>query len=191
MNFMEIQNMLMNYKKQFSDANLNWEITIEDKILLNNQKGIIGSHTQAEMIAAAKIAAYQIFPNSLPQTTSPKTARAGLDLNKTGSDRKSTKESVLSFVKKHAVGFKFFGNDTDEDCADAFVLALHSVRTSIKRELKQDSSITTHFSQCHSESLRSTKISSKKLQFTLEEQINSRMSSWIDEVWLFKQFPID
>jgi len=189
--FDKLKRALISLRESQKQVEGNWEVSVEDKIVrAGGKKGVIGSHTLAEMIAAARIAAHDVFPEAIPSKINPRSARAGLGLNAIGeaSGREETKENVVELVKSTAPGFVLTGKKADQDRADAFIIALSGIRSAIKRDLLSDVDICQQFVKCHGHiDFGSTKKSrNEKLLF---EELESRFSPWVDDIWLQKQFP--
>jgi len=189
-----LKHAFMDLRKSFEDVKGNWEISVEDKILrAGTAKGIVGSHTLAEVIVAARIAAYQVFPEHLPSKINPRSARAGLGLNimGEGASREETKSNVLAFVKETVPDFEFTGKSSDEDRADAFVIALSAVRSALNRELVNEPDVRKHFQQCHNllPDPKKGNVHKRKLEDEVTTELDDRIQGWIDEIWLYRQFP--
>lgn len=169
------------------DARLAWRVTVEDKVLLQ-MKGAVGSHSLAECIACARIAAEQVF-QTRPSTVSPLSARAGLGLNKmkAGGSRNATKLLVVEFAKQRLPAAAFATTKGEEDVADAYVLALSAVKHALCRELCLDEEILKHFRACHQASLERACTARElaagtKVRDEVRAQLQQRMPKWLDQV---------
>ncbi|KAH9257605.1 hypothetical protein BASA81_004054 [Batrachochytrium salamandrivorans] len=174
------------------DGQLAWRVTVEDKILMQ-MKGVVGSHSLAECIACARIAAEQVF-RTRPNTVSPLTARAGLGLNnmKTGGNRSATKLLVVNFAQQRLPPQAFAGvakgGGGVEDVADAYVLALSAVKQALCRELCLDEEILKKFKSCHQASLERACTAKElaagtKVNDEVRAQLEQRMPKWLDQVF--------
>jgi Holliday junction resolvasome RuvABC endonuclease subunit len=186
-----LKNALQILRDKFPEAENRWNVAVEDKIVrAGGSKGVIGSHTLAEVIVAARIAAYQVFPEHIPMKINPRSARAGLGLNIVGegAGREETKANVLEFVKTHAINFEVTDKVTDQDRADAFIVALSALRSALNVEISVDNEIRKHFRNCHAPVSTNTK-ENVRLSKELELNFNDRIQGWSDDVWLLHQFP--
>jgi hypothetical protein len=169
-----------------------WEICVEDKIVrAGGAKGVIGSHTLAETLVAARLAASIEFPGVQVRTINPRSARAGLGLNpRFEASREETKKHVQAFVKVNFPGVQWTNKITDEDRADACIIALSALRLSLKRDLVADPGVRHHYSACHVSALglaASQPLSPfqiRKRDELLSEALFERMQLWIDDTWL-------
>lgn len=174
-----------------------WEVTVEDKILLPS-KGAVGSHSLAECIVSARIAAKQVFTVT-PNIASPLTARAGLGLNdmSSGSSRAKTKQAVVDFAKMHCPALfksKAYVSAGETDLADAYMLAISALRTALQREMCANIRIQNHFRNCHEPTLRASCTPKDwamgKVDLEISSQLHTRMPKWLDSIWLVKQLSV-